>query len=137
MQVNAHSNLLSICMALFLTVTMIGCKPKSESELYGTYNADYSVAKEKLTLNKDGTFVQEVMLKAASKIDVQKGTWTYNRESGYVTFHGRFMGVLDGFGKLDPDYAHPKPGLVVQPADKYFGHILIGAAEGILYKKID
>jgi len=137
MQINASSNILSIWIALSLTLLLFGCKPNSQSELYDTYIADYDVAKEKLTLSKDGTFIQEVSLKATSKIEVQKGTWTYDPKSGYMTFQGGFMGVLDGFRQLNQDYAHTKPGLVVQPADKYFGHILIGTAEGVLYKKID
>jgi len=116
---------------------MFACKPKSQTELYGTYVADYDVAKEKLTLNKDGTFVQEVMLKATSKVDIAKGTWIYDPKTGYVSFEEKFMLVLDGFRKLNPDYAHPKPGGVSEPVDKYFGRILLGAAEGILYKKVD
>lgn len=139
---NAHagivsSPLFSVCVVLFLTLFMFACKPKSQYDLYGTYIANYDVAKEKLILNKDGTFIQEVTLKATSKVDVAKGRWTYDPETGYVTFHENFMLVLNGFRELDPDYAHPKPGLVGYPADKYFGYIQLGAAEGILYKKVD
>jgi hypothetical protein len=45
------------------------------------------------------------------------------------------MVVLDGFRKLNSDYAQPKVGAVSQPADKYFGQLLLGAAEGIIYNK--
>lgn len=131
------SSILSACIMIFLALSMFSCKPKSQSELYGSYVADYNVAKEKVTLNKDGTFIQEVALKATAKVDIAKGTWSYDPKSGYVSFEQNFMVVLDGFRKLDPNYAHPKPGGVDYPVDKYLGRILLGAAEGVLYKKID
>lgn len=125
-----------IFIAFLLVLSVVACKLNDQSSLYGTYFADYDVAREKLTLNKNGTFVQEVTLKATSKIDIAKGTWAYNTESGYVTFHGGLMGVLDGFRKFNPDYAHPtKSGSAVQPVLKLFGRIRIGSNEGILYRK--
>jgi len=122
---------------LLCLICFVSCKPKNQTELYGTYVADYDVAKEKLTLNKDGTFIQEVTLKKSLKVDLTEGKWSYNPETGYVNFKENFMLVLNGFRKLNPDYAHPKPGGVSEPADSYFGYIVIGVAEGILYKKTE
>ncbi len=136
MQVNTKTNLLSVCIGLLLTLSLIGCKPKNQFELYGTYVADYDVAKEKLTLNKDGTFVQEVTLKATSKVDVAKGTWTYDPKTGYVRFRENFMPVLNGFKELNPDYSR-NVGSASLPADKYLGYIRVEFAEGIYYKKTD
>ena len=110
-------------------------RPKSASDLIGNYEADYDVAREKVTLNSDNTFVQEVTLKSTGKVDVSKGPWKYDPADGYVTLEN-FMAVLDGFRKLNPDYAHPKPGLTAEPADSYLGRIYIGTSEGVLYKKI-
>ncbi|HAF15737.1 MAG TPA: hypothetical protein DHU55_06000 [Blastocatellia bacterium] len=116
---------------------MFGCgKVKSAGELYGTYVADYKVAREKVILNPDGTFTQEVTIKATSKVDVAKGRWSYDSKSGYVTFDGGFMVVLDGFHQFDPDYRKPKPGVVSEPAGKVLGHLSFGVAEGIIYKKL-
>lgn len=129
------SLLLQICTMLILALFMFACKPNNQTELYGTYIADYDIAKEKLILNKDGTYVQEVTFKATSKIDIAKGSWIYDPKSGYVSFEENFMVVLDGFRKLNSDYAQPKVGAVSQPADKYFGQLLLGAAEGIIYNK--
>lgn len=128
-------------------------KPKNESELYGTYISFYKVslcdvlkeggvsepigiAKEKLILKNDGTFMQKVALKATSKVDIAEGTWEYDPKLGYVIFGGNFMSVLDGYGKLNPNY--DKRGLANAhlPANKYFGCILIGTAEGVMYRKI-
>ena len=124
-------------LACFLVLSMSACKPEIHSELFGTYIADYDIAKEKLTLNENGTFIQEVTFKSTSKVDVARGTWVYSPKTGYVSFEEYFIMVLDGFRKLNPDYAHPMPGGVSLPADKYFGWVFIGAAEGILYKKVD
>jgi hypothetical protein len=124
-------------LIFFLTLFMFACKPKDQAELYGTYIADYDVAKEKIILNKDGTFIQEVTLKATFKIDVAKGRWSYDPTNGYVMFHENFMAVLNGFRKLNPDYNHPNTGIAFLPADKYFGCILLGVAEGVLYKKVN
>ena len=136
MDATESPNILKLCLVLCLVLSVVACKVKNQSEFYSTYLADYNVAKEKLTLDRDGTFVQEVTLKATSKVDVAKGTWTYNTKSGYVTFNENFMGVLDGFRKLNPDYTHPKPGIVVQPVLRLFGRVQIGSNEGILYKKM-
>jgi hypothetical protein len=63
------------------------------------------LAREKLILNRDGTFRQEATIKATSKVDVAKGTWRYDSKSGYVRFDGGFMSVLDGFRQFDPSIA--------------------------------
>ena len=127
-----------ILMSLF----SIGCDPPTRSELYGTYIADYELAKEKLVLYEDGTFYQEVMLKSNSKIDKTKGTWSYVPRtkgvpsSGYITFHENFMYVPDKFGeKVDPDYAR-KPHGAGLPVGRFF-RITLGSSEIRVYKKID
>ena len=137
MDATESPNILKLCLVLCLVLSVVACKVKNQSEFYSTYLADYNVAKEKLTLNKDGTFVQEVTLKATSKIDIAKGKWSYNAETGYVTFYENFMIVLNGFRKLNPDYTHPKPGFVIIPAAKLFGNIELGTYERVLYKKIE
>jgi hypothetical protein len=136
--VRAINNLLpSLWTASFLALLLFSCKPEDYSNLFGTYLADYDIAKERLTLNKDGTFVQEVTIKATSKIDKVNGKWTYDSKTGYLTFHDNFMLVLNGLRKFQPDYAQPKPGLVGYPVNVSFGKIRIGSNEGIIYKKID
>lgn len=132
----ASSLLLQGSLIFFLALFMFACKPKTQAELYGTYIADYDVAKEKIILNKDGTFIQEVTLKTTSKVDIVKGTWSYNPHTGYVTFHENFMAVLNGFRKLNPAYNYSNTSPAFLPADKYAGRILLGVAEGILYKKV-
>lgn len=109
---------------------------KKEADLYGSYEADYEIAKEKLTLNHNGTFVQDVVLKSTNKVDVAKGTWSYDGRRGYVTFNENFMCVVDGFGRLDPNYARPKAGSVDYPAYAHLGRVYLGSSEGVLYKRL-
>ena len=127
---------IKISVILFWVLAVVACKLTNQSELYGTYLADYDVAKEKLTLHKDGTFFQEVTLKSTSRVDTSEGTWTYDPKTGYVRFKENFMPVLNGFRQLNPDY-NKKFSSASLPADKYFGNILVGVAEGVLYKKIE
>jgi len=131
--------LLSAVFAVFLIIPSIhalSCSFKAlPNDLPGKYVADYPVAEEELIINDDGTFVQRVHLKKTNKVNISKGKWTHDTQSGYITFHGNFMIVLDGFREFNPEYDHPPPGLVVVPVYKYWGCIRIGTSEGILYKK--
>ena len=135
MSVNARSRALQICMLFFFLLSMASCEPSKE--LSGTYVANYDVAKEKLVLNKDGTYTQEVTLNSNSKVDVSRGTWTYSPEDQYVSFANNFMLVINGFGELNPEYAHRKIGIVSLPAHRYFGRMRIGSSTRVVYKKID
>lgn len=126
-----------------LAMSIVNCSPIDQSGLYGTYIADYKLAKEKLVLYEDGTFYQEVMIKPKSEIDKASGTWSYSpREkgdpsSGYIFFDENFMYVPDKFGeKVNPDYAHPKSGTVALPVGRLL-RIRIGSGEMRVYKKID
>ncbi|MBW8042301.1 MAG: hypothetical protein FVQ85_20195 [Planctomycetes bacterium] len=129
------------CLLLFLLFLSFtpSCRiVKDQSRLSGTYVADYEFAKEKLTIKSDGTFIQEVTLKASSKVDIAKGTWTYKPRNGYFRFDHNFMSVLDGAQRLKPDYAQPRDsGVVLKPAERWFFRISLGSHEGVLYKKID
>jgi len=133
--ISARNKALQIYVLFFLLLSMFSCEPSRE--LPGTYVADYDAAKEKLVLNKDGTYTQEVMLKSNSKVDVSRGTWTYNPENQYLSFDDNFMLVLNGFGKLNPEYAYRKLGGVSVPAHRSFGRMRIGSSKRVVYKKID
>ena len=113
---------------------LVACeRHMSTPDLYGNYVADYAEATEKLQLNSDHTFRQSVMLKASGRVDVTTGKWRYNSNSGYVSFSGQFMVVLDGYHQLDKHYYNPPSGEVTQPVTKNFGRISIGSSEGIVY----
>jgi len=108
----------------------------SLDNLYGTYVADYKVASEQLTLNKDGTFLQKVTLKSNQKVDIAKGTWRYDLEMQGLVLDNNFLVVVDGLMRLNPDYLQPKKGIAILPPGVFFGNIRLGSSEGVLYKKI-
>ena len=41
--------IIRLCLFLILWWIVVACKPKGETNLFGTYVADYSVAREKIT----------------------------------------------------------------------------------------
>ena len=124
---------------VFLSFTPLIFVVRDQSKLYGTYLADYEFATEKVTINKDGTFIQEVTLAETSKVDIAKGTWKYDSEDGVFIFDHNFMCVKDGFARLKPDYAKPRDkGLVMMPAYRMFFRIYLGSGEyKDTYKKIE
>jgi len=125
----------ALFIALLATLFMMnGCSPKATADLYGKYQANYDLAKENLTLNPDGTFVQEVILKSNGKADTTRGLWDY--ENGIVTFRGNFMNVRNEEGTLNSGYAQPSDGLVGLPAESYFGTMYLGVDKDVLYKKM-
>jgi len=134
------------------------------SKLYGSYVVTYEFAEEKLTINEDGTYAQEITLIPSSKVhrtgltihkdgtstqgatlissarvDTAKGTWSYKTEpSCCFIFDHNFMNVADGFGDFVPNYAQPRDsGLVIMPAYRWFFRIYLGDGEITKYKKIN
>jgi hypothetical protein len=131
----ASRSLLLFTTVAILGAIMFGCKPKSQSDLYGRYIADYDLAKEELTLNADGTFTQKVVLKATSKVDTSKGTWIFRQKEGYLVFDKNFMNVMNGFAELRPNYNRPNEGTTCLPVGRWFGRIMIGTSKYIVYTK--
>jgi len=87
-----------------------GCSMRvRESELYGVYVAEYENGREKLTLEKDGRYVQEVTPKGSDKPTINSGPWKYHHLSNRVELEDCF-GVNDGFGKIRPDFATNRGG---------------------------
>jgi len=129
------SNFFKLCLSLILTWSLIACQLRGKPDLFGTYMANYNVAREKITLNEDGTFIQEVTLKATSKVDITKGKWIYDDKTGYVWFSENYMQVLNGLGQLNPDYSQKLTSAFL-PARTYLGYVVVGSEEGVLYKKV-
>ena len=127
--------IIRLCLFLILCWIVVACKPKGETNLFGTYVADYSVAREKITLNGNWSFVQEVTFKATSKVDITKGKWKYDDKTGYVRFIENYMNVLNGLGQLNLDYSQKLTSASL-PALTYLGNVIVGSDEGVLYKKI-
>jgi hypothetical protein len=48
-------------------------------------------AKETLTLNPDGTYVQQVILKSDGRVSVARGKWRYDPGTAHATFDHNMM----------------------------------------------
>jgi hypothetical protein len=98
--------------------------------------ANYDLAKETLTLDIDGKFTQEVLLKSNSKIETKNGTWSFNKDTGAITFYGNFMAVKDGHENFNPNYVQPDAGLTILPVTNVMGKLQIEIYEGTSFRKI-
>lgn len=100
-----------LCLA-----SLIACsRSYDREELYGTYIADYQFAKEKLVLNKDGTFTQEIQLKTKPEVNIRKGKWWYSTEGRSIHFDDQFMIVCDGWGRFIAKKDRPHFAAVICP----------------------
>jgi hypothetical protein len=65
-----------IVVVVLAVLLLVGCSTSSkDSDLYGAYLATYENGTEKLTLERDGTFIQEVRLDGSDEAVVNLGTW--------------------------------------------------------------
>lgn len=120
-------------LGLSLLSILSGCgKPVTQSGLVGTYVADYTAAKETLTLLPDGKFTQQVTIKSSSQMLATNGMWTFDAADKRITFHDSFLSVLDGFGQPKK---RPEPGTAMLPVVDKFGNVQIGDDPTIEYKK--
>jgi hypothetical protein len=74
-----------------------------ESELYGVYLSTYKNGTERLTLERGGTFLQEVRLEGSDSAVTNSGTWQYDRAGKAVDLKN-CLGVGDGFGRIRADF---------------------------------
>jgi hypothetical protein len=133
MQKPVRNIIVKCWFGLSLLSALSGCgKPVAQSDMAGAYVADYTAAKETLTLLPDGKFTQQVTIKSSSQMLTTNGTWTFNAADKNITFHDSFFSVLDGFGK---PMKQPEPGTSVLPVVRLFGNVQIGDDPTIEYKK--
>jgi hypothetical protein len=78
------------------------CGGPQQSELPGVYVATYANGTEKVTLDRGGTFSQEVRLEGGDSVVMNTGTWQYI--SGRVDLQ-HCLAVGDGFGRIRGDFA--------------------------------
>src|SRR5579871_3242582 len=127
------NTILKCCIVIMLISLFSGCgKPVTRADLSGTYVADYSVAKETLTLLPEGVFTQQVVIKTSSQILVTNGTWRFDMADQRITLGDGFYSVLDGFHKLK---SPPEPTTADLPVVRLFGDVEIGDGQPTTYWK--
>lgn len=122
-----------------LLVVFSGCSKKvAESDVPGTYYADYGFAKETLQLTGDRGFNQKIELAPPGRVAIAHGTWRFDPDDSDIYFSNDFLMVADGFGKLIPNFNQQrrKKAISILPVRMRFGKMQIGLDPAIPYKKL-
>ena len=78
-------------LVIVVSVMSVGCSMTVPAEkAYGTYVASYPFGTEKLTLNHDGTFVQEVTIEKQTQATA-RGSWTFDADKSRVELNGELV----------------------------------------------
>ena len=107
------SRLMFRMVALLALALLTACSTGlDEVELYGAYVATYENGSEKLTLEKGGTFVQEIRLKGSDSAVMNSGTWQVRRPPNRSELVDLMncLAVSDGFGRIRSDFAARRGG---------------------------
>jgi len=97
--------------AVSVVMTLIGCSTDVPlNKVYGTYKASYPFGSETITLNRDDSFVQQIMIRSQASVIV-RGKWDFEYYRGSrINFDG-LMTVVDRFGHLKKDWQRVPPGI--------------------------
>ena len=123
------------CLVLALvSAVLIGCSMAvPPDEVYGLYVASYPFGTEMITLNQDGTFVQEVKLGNKESATV-RGTWTFEPNESRVNLYGAMI-VTDRFDHLRTDWHAVTKGIVSWDVERRWFKVLMGSASTYPYVK--
>jgi len=128
---------LIVIIAFTFSVLFAGCYSKVNfDEVVGNYKLRYPYATEELQLNKDGTYIQTVLIDGETTPKTNKGNWEFDKKESEVVLNDALI-VDDGFGKLNPHYSKIESGWWVLGARKSFGKISLGVNPdlGFAFKK--
>ncbi len=121
---------------LILVVASYSCSPVKENDLYGTYIARYSFGTEKVSLNADGIYIQEVTIDGHPNALGHTGRWRYEPRDRYVELENAFD-VADPAGGLKRNFDVPFGGLVLMKIRGDFPSIKLGTVyEDVDFEKI-
>ena len=129
-----------VAAGLVLAALFAWCSPHFDrSDLVGVYVAKYPTGTETLTLNADGTFLQEVTLKEPpdSTPVTRTGSWTWDESAQYLRLDNG-MPVNDGSGDISPTFQTGSGG--DYPLERrwwFFGQLLLGDQGSAPLWKVD
>jgi maltose-binding protein MalE len=102
-------------------------------KVYGTYVASYPFGTETITLNRDGTFVQQVAIRPEQPVTVH-GTWDFDAKESRANFYGAMV-VTSPFGHLSKDWRTVTGGIVSLDVEKHWFRFVMGSALPYPYVK--
>jgi len=131
----------TLIVALALgALILIPKAPKTAGELFGTYVLDSPLIHEDLALNPNGTFTQDIRIKATGDVLSSSGRWYYPFSQKYadIVVIDKLIGVLEWPNKLYPDYAKRSPERSDLGVRYWLGNLYIGgeADSWPAYKKV-
>jgi hypothetical protein len=114
---------------LFMVVLIPACTRVKDTDLYGTYVAKYSFGTEKLILNTNGVYQQEITIKGIPNTLTHSGHWRYEPRDKYIELENG-LAVQSPTGALENNYNVPFNGLVLCKVRSSFswGRIRLGTA---------
>ena len=122
-----------VAVVLVLLLTGASCETTvPQEEIWGTYVGRLPFGSERITLERDGTFVHKVVVDAPRNVVVRSGRWSYDRETERVSLDG-CVNWNDGFGRLRPGWDTETDHLCGPPLERaylWFGTLRIGSDEG-------
>jgi hypothetical protein len=122
------------CVGPAVAVVFGGCSA-SVQNVYGTYVATYPFGTDTITLNRDGTLDQQVVITGDPPPEIAHGHWSFDPSNGYVTFDV-YLQVDNGFGKLNRTWRTPHHGLAASlPIEKILFRMTMGSGAQYPYVK--
>lgn len=126
-----------VIMGFTFLVLFLGCSSKVNfDEVIGNYKLRYPYGTEELQLNRDGTYIQIVLIDGETTPKINKGRWEFDTEESKVILYDAMI-VDDFFGHLGRDYWQIEAGLWDLSARKSFGKVSLGVNpdQGFAFKK--
>lgn len=127
----------AVLVSCLMASAIISCSPVSSIEtVYGTYVASYPFATATLTINRDGTVVQQVVVPNQPPL-VLRGSWKFEatRSAGRLTFIGLAVVADQSEEALNPDWRSPSRGIISSDIERHWFRVLIGSASQHPYVK--
>ena len=118
-----------------LLFAFVGCAPRQNEDLLGTYLAELPSGEETLHLLPGGVCEQQIRLSSGMNFSAH-GHWKFDPSRSRLSLVGTRVS-LNGFGRMNPSIAEiPSGGTGSLPVGRrIFGGIEIGTRDGILYRK--
>jgi hypothetical protein len=123
-------------VGLAVALVIGGCSASVPVQnVHGTYVATYPFGTDTITLNSDGTLVQQVVIAGDPPPESARGHWSFDPSNGYVTFDV-YLQVDNGFGKLNGTWRTPHHGSAASlPVEKSLFGMTMGSGAQHPYVK--
>ena len=128
-----------IIIHFIVVVLLIGCSSKVNfDEVVGFYKLRYPYGTEELRLNKDGTYIQSVLIDGETNAITKAGKWKFDEEELDIILIDAMV-VDDFFGHPKKDYRKTQPGLSAFAVKKSFWkiYLLVNPDQGFIFEKIN